>query len=40
MNVRKRIGLDNLPSEVQHLLQEIRHKEARTLGESFLFFDT
>jgi hypothetical protein len=26
-------GLDNLPSEVQHLLQEIRHKDLRAQGE-------
>jgi len=25
-------GLDNLPNEIQHLLQEIRHKELRSQG--------
>lgn len=28
----KETGLDNLPNEVSHLLQEIRHREARTQG--------
>lgn len=28
----ERIGLDNLPNEVSHLLQEIRHREIRTQG--------
>jgi chromatin modification-related protein YNG2 len=29
------IGLDNLPHEVAHILQEIKHKEKRAHGLSF-----
>lgn len=32
------IALENLPSEIQHLLQEIRHKESRSQGVSSLIF--
>lgn len=31
------LGLDNLPHEVAHLLQEIKHKERRAHGLSFSF---
>lgn len=29
-------GIDNLPSEVAHILQEIKHRETRTIGIYFL----
>ena len=28
-----RAGVDNLPGEVSHLLQEIRHRESRAVGQ-------
>jgi chromatin modification-related protein YNG2 len=28
-----RTGVDNLPGEVGHLLQEIRHRESRAVGQ-------
>jgi len=29
-------GIDNLPNEVAHILQEIKHRETRTIGIFFL----
>jgi len=28
----ERLGIDNLPNEVSHILQEIKHRETRTQG--------
>ena len=33
-----RTGVDNLPGEVSHLLQEIRHRESRAVGQLFYPF--
>ena len=34
-----RIGVDNLPGEVSHLLQEIKHRESRSVGQSSTLLD-